>query len=88
MRMKARLATAATALALLGGGIAIAAPAAHAAPTPIGGCQGSVSLGTITPSLSDQTQVGVAIKTKLFEGSDIQDGYRWHVRDRHPQGRS
>jgi hypothetical protein len=35
--------------------------------TPIGGCGGQVGLGTITPALTDQTQIGVVVKTKLLK---------------------
>jgi len=50
--------------------MAVAAPAAHAAPTPIGGCTGSVFLatffsGTTQVNLGDQTTIGLTVKTKL-----------------------
>lgn len=68
MRLKTRLLAGASTLALAAGGILVAAaPAAHAAPTSIGGCQGAVLLGTITPALGDQTQIGVVAKTKILK---------------------
>jgi hypothetical protein len=58
----------ASTLALAAGGmLGVAMPAAHAAPTVIGGCGGQVGLGTITPALTDQTQIGVVAKTKLLK---------------------
>jgi hypothetical protein len=71
--LKTRLLAGASALAVAGGMVGLAAPAAHAAPTPIGGCGGSVFLGTfynsagvLTP-LGDQTAIGTTVKTKLLK---------------------
>jgi len=57
----------ASVLAIAGSMAVAAAPAAVAAPTVIGGCGGQVALGTITPALTDQTQIGVVAKTKLLK---------------------
>lgn len=66
--LKTRLLVGASTLTLAAGGMLVAAaPAAHAAPTVIGGCGGAVLLGTITPALTDQTQIGVVAKTKLLK---------------------
>jgi len=66
--LKTRLLVGASTVALAAGGMLVAAaPAAHAAPTSIGGCQGAVLLGTITPALTDQTQIGVVAKTKILK---------------------
>jgi hypothetical protein len=35
--------------------------------TPIGGCGGAVMLGTLTPAITDQTQIGVTAKTKVLK---------------------
>jgi hypothetical protein len=68
LSLKTRLLAGASCLTLAAGGMLIvAAPAAHAAPTPIGGCGGQILLGTITPALGDQTQIGVVIKTKILK---------------------
>lgn len=67
MHLKTRLLAGASTLAIAGSMFAMAAPAAHAAPTVVGGCGGQVALGTITPALGDQTQIGVVAKTKLLK---------------------
>jgi len=65
--LKTRLIAGVGALTLAAGAGAMIAPAAHAAPTPIGGCGGAVMLGTLTPGITDQTQLGVTAKTKVLK---------------------
>jgi hypothetical protein len=67
LKLKTRVLGAVSTLALAGGMVAIAAPAANATPTVIGGCQGQVGLATLTPAIGDQTQLNVVIKTKLLK---------------------
>ncbi len=67
MSLKTKLLAGASALTLAGGLALVAAPAAQAAPTNIGHCDGSIILGTITPALTDVTQIGVVVKTKLLK---------------------
>jgi hypothetical protein len=57
--LKTRLIAGAGSLALATSIFGVVAPAAHAAPTPIGSCQGQLSLVKLTPALGDQTQVGI-----------------------------
>jgi hypothetical protein len=66
LKLKTRVLGAVSSLALAGGMIALAGPAS-AAPTPVGACTGQVGLATITPALTDQTQLNVVIKTKLLK---------------------
>jgi hypothetical protein len=65
VRLKTRVLAIAGSLAMVGSMVAVAAPAS-AAPTVIGNCGGSVSLGTLTPPLGDQTAAVVA-STKLLK---------------------
>jgi len=67
VQIKTRLLAGASTLAIAGSMIAVAAPAAQAAPTVVGGCGGSIILATITPALGDQTQIGTVVKTKLLK---------------------
>jgi hypothetical protein len=67
LKLKTRVLGAVSTLALAGGMVAIAAPAATAAPTVIGSCGGQVGLATLTPAITDQTQLNVVIKTKLLK---------------------
>jgi len=67
VHLKTRLLAGASTLAIAGSMFAMAAPAAHAAPTVIGNCQGQIALGTLTPAITDQTQIGVVAKTKLLK---------------------
>jgi hypothetical protein len=65
--LKTRLIAGVGALTLAAGAGAMIAPAAHAAPVSIGGCGGAAMLGTLTPAITDQTQVGVTAKTKVLK---------------------
>lgn len=59
MHLKTKAFAAASTLAVVGGMFVAAAPAAHAAPTTVGSCGGSVDLIKLKPALGDQTQVGL-----------------------------
>lgn len=73
MSLKTRLLAGASTVAIAGSIFAAAAPAAHAAPTVIGGCGGAVGLATffdstnVATTLGDQTTIGLVIKTKLLK---------------------
>lgn len=73
MSLKTRLLAGAGSLALAGSLMAVAAPAANAAPTVIGACGGQVGLATFFNSagsqvtLTDNTQIGLVVKTKLLK---------------------
>ncbi len=71
MNFKTRAIGAFSALAVAGGMVAFAAPAANAVDTPAGGCTGSVSLGKLVPGLGDQTNP-VVVTTALM--SDFSTG--------------
>ena len=60
MNFKTRAIGAFSALAVAGGLVAFAAPAANAVDTPAGTCLGSKSKGTLLPALGDQTAATVA----------------------------
>jgi hypothetical protein len=71
MRFKTRLFACASALTLTGSMLVVAAPVAHAAPTVIGSCVGQVGLthyssSGVSTALTDQTQVGIAIRTRVL----------------------
>ncbi len=55
MNFKTRAIGAVSALAVAGGMVAFAAPAANAVDTPAGSCSGSRSLAKLIPNLGDQT---------------------------------
>jgi hypothetical protein len=73
VKLKKRVLATASVLGIAGGVVAVGAPGADAAITPIGGCTGQLGLGTfydsanvLTP-LGDQTALGVTIKAKLLK---------------------
>lgn len=73
MRLKTRVLAAVSTMAIAGGVLAFAAPAATA-DTPAGSCTGGQSLGKIVPPLGDQTQrvtVGTALLKNLATNTVI-----------------
>ncbi len=71
VNFKTRAIGAFSALAVAGGLVAFAAPAANAVDTPAGSCSGSRSLGKLIPNLGDQT-APIVITTSLL--SNLQTG--------------
>src|SRR5262245_33051409 len=72
--LKTRLLAGAGTLALAGSMIGVAAPAAHAQVTPVGGCGGAIilatfydSTGAVLKPLTDVTAIGTTAKTKLLK---------------------
>ena len=78
MSLKTRLLAGASALAVAGGMIGLAAPAAHAAPTVIGAAavrsvwRRSTTRPTSRRPLGDQTQIGVDDQDQDAQGPDTQ----------------
>lgn len=69
MKLKTRVLGAASALAIAGSMLALAAPAANATVTSGGSCTGATQLGTITPGLTNHTAANV-VSTKLLKQID------------------
>jgi hypothetical protein len=65
LRLKTRVLAAAGALTMVGSLGLFAAPA-HALVVPVGACSGSLSVGTVTPGLTDTTQA-IVLSTKLLK---------------------
>jgi hypothetical protein len=64
--LKTRVLAVAGAVAMAGGMIAMAAPAANAAPTPAGSCVGAAVLGKVNPGLTD-TPTNEVITTSVLK---------------------